>query len=135
MICDTPSLNHKQEVRSRRARVNHSRTQSLNHVFATPPPNRPRYVPPNPTHLPPSKTPLTRSPRQTHRPPHPRRTQSLLRQRTHLPLLAKLHRNPGRSRNRPPQFRRPSRPDFRRTIHSCGYGDDDLCVVHLSLEG
>merc|ERR1711939_1237662 len=46
--------------------------------------------PPNRNHVQPT-TPPNRS-GQTHRPPHPRRAQSLLRQRTHLPLLAQLHR-------------------------------------------
>ena len=43
---------------------------------------------------------LTFFPRQAHRAPDPRRTQSLLRQRAHLPLMAQLHRYPRRPRHR-----------------------------------
>merc|ERR1712029_109610 len=67
--------------------------------------------PPNRNHVQPT-TPPNRS-GQTHRPPPPRRAQSLLRQRTHLPLLAQLHRHPGRPGRRPPQLRRPRRHALR----------------------
>ena len=73
--------------------------------------------------------------RQTHRPPHARRTQSLLRQRTHLPLLAELHRHPRRSGRRLTQLRRQRGPDLRRVFHGRGDGGDDLRAVYVPLAG
>lgn len=80
-------------------------------------------------------TPPPIRPGKTHRNPHPRRTKSLLRQRTNLLILSQLHRHPRRLSHRPPQFRRHCRPHISRTIHAGGHGYDGVCADHISLAG
>lgn len=87
---------------------------------------------PNPLHSQLTPSPL---PRKTHRPPHTCRTQSLLRQRTDLPRLPQLHRPARRPRHRAPKLRRQHRSDLSGLIYVGGDGDNDLCVVHVSLAG
>ena len=99
------------------------------HVFPTSPPNSSRYPPSS--LFPPN---ITKPSRKTHCPPPPRRTQSLLRKRTHLPLLAEFQRRSRRSLHRPPKLRRFDRPYKRRTIHVGGYGVDGICAGDISLE-
>jgi hypothetical protein len=89
---------------------------------------------PEPTslnHIPQSTT--TNNHRQANRPPHPRRAQSLLRQRAHLPLLAQFHRHPRWTSRWTPELRRPHRSHFRRPIHRHCHGRHDLCPRHIPL--
>lgn len=103
-------------------------------VHATSSPSPPRYFPSLPAYLL-LLLILTPSHRQTDRPPYPRRAQSLLRQRAHLPLLAQFHRYPRRSRHRSFKLRRQRWSYIRSAVHDCGNGDDAVCACDVSLAG
>lgn len=104
----------------------------LNHFSRLPQVSSRSALTPPLMHLYPTNPRLTHL-RQKDSPPHTRRAQSILRQRTNLPIMAKLHRNPRSAGNRNVKFRRSTSIHLRLSLYDRCNGHDDIRAVYVSL--